>query len=151
MVFFAFANLVALFFSTSFIVAHFSNLWCKGTSKAAIQTNASNIKIGEWWVILSKNGCSNRLRNSKTSNKAITPKNEISLVLVIKLRLRKRNMIIKEIRPIAINAYWIFCFRSISEFVFSDANSSCRNCSLNSSVSIDLFFHDWKRYLLFQS
>ena len=46
-VFFAFANLVALFFSTSFTVVHFSNLWCRGTSKAAIQTNASNIKIGE--------------------------------------------------------------------------------------------------------
>ena len=46
-VFLAADNRIFLFFSTSLAVAHFSKRWCKGTNKAAIQTNASNINIGE--------------------------------------------------------------------------------------------------------
>ena len=109
MVFLALTNRIFLFFSTNLAVAQCSTLWCKGTSKAAIQTNASNISTGEWCVTLSKKGWSNKLRNSNTISKAITPKNSISLVLVIKLRLSNKNKMMNVMMPRAIKANWIFC------------------------------------------
>ena len=45
---------------------------------------------GLWWVMRSKKGCSNKFKNSNTISKATIPKNSISLVLVIKLRLSNK-------------------------------------------------------------
>ena len=96
MVFLAAFNLIFLFFSISRFVTHFSNRWCNGINKAAIQTMMASMITGEWLVILSRNGWASRLINSNTIRSANIPRKLISCWLAITEWLISRKKILKQ-------------------------------------------------------
>lgn len=53
----------------------------------------------------SKNGCSNRFKNSNITSKATTPKNWVTFVLVIWRQLRAKNKMMNVMMPKPSNAY----------------------------------------------
>ncbi len=63
------------------------------------------MNTGEWLVMRSKNGCSNRFKNSNITSKATTPKNWVTFVLVIWRQLRAKNKMMNVMMPKPSNAY----------------------------------------------